>query len=255
MARARRSGDDDKGAQGQPWRLPPAPASWGLAVGRVWSLLRKDLVTEVRSKETLLTLVFFACLVVVIFAFSLGGDEEVAREVAPGVIWIATAFAGTLAVDRSFAQEQEGHTLTALILVPGLRLPLYIAKSLLNILWLWLVLSLVAPLALLVLGLSVPTDGIVSLVVGLMVGSVGFALVGTLFSAMLVSLRRRGVLLPIILYPVTIPLLVMGVEAASIVVQNRPVYESWGWIKIMGAVDLLYLMGGAWLFGQVLEDE
>jgi heme exporter protein B len=113
----------------------------------------------------------------------------------------------------------------------------------------------VAPLALLVLGLSVPTDGIVSLVVGLMVGSVGFALVGTLFSAMLVSLRRRGVLLPIILYPVTIPLLVMGVEAASIVVQNRPVYESWGWIKIMGAVDLLYLMGGAWLFGQVLEDE
>ena len=219
------------------------------------ALLSKDLLTELRTRETLTTLLFFAVLLVIIFVFSLWSDEKVAQEVGPGIIWISIAFSGTLAIDRSFAHEQEGNTLTALVLIPGLSRSLYFAKTVLNFAYMALVELLVVPLTLVLLGIGIPGDGWVCLVAGLATGSLGFALVGTLFSAMLVAIRRRGVLLPIILYPVTIPILVMGVEASSIVIQNRPLAEGWSWVKVMAAVDILYFLGGTWLFGQVIEDE
>lgn len=222
---------------------------------RFWWLLRKDLLTELRTRETLLTILFFAFLLVVIFSFSLWSDEEVSVQVAPGVIWIALAFSGTLAIDRSFAQEQEGHTLTALLLIPGVRQALFLSKALLNFLYISLVALLVVPLVVGILSVPIPLDGIPVFLAALFAGMFGFALVGTVFSAMLVTVRRRGVLLPIVLYPILIPLLVMGVEACSSIMQNFPLVQAWSWVRIMLAVDVLYFLGGLWLFGQVLEDE
>lgn len=226
-----------------------------LQARRFWWLFRKDLLTEWRTRETLLTLLFFAFLLVVIFSFSLWSDEEVAVQVAPGVIWIALSFTGSLSIDRSFAQEQEGQTLTALLLVPGVRQALFFSKALLNLLYMSVVAALVCPLVLLILSVPVPLDGVPALLCALLAGMVGYAVVGTVFSAMLVTIRRRGVLLPIVLYPVLIPLLVMGVEACGAVLEDRPLVQAWSWIRIMAAVDVLYLMGGIWLFGQVLEEE
>lgn len=222
---------------------------------QVKALLRKDLLTEWRTRETLLTLLFFALLQVVIFVFSLWVDEDTGRMVGPGVIWIALAFTGTLAIDRSFAQEQEGETLTALVLVPGAAQAVFIAKTTLNILYMVLVELMVVPLVILMLDVPVPADGVPALVSALVAGTVGFASVGTVFSAMLLSVRRRGVLLPIILYPITIPLLVMGVAATAVVVGNYPLTEAWSWIKVMIAADVLCLISGGWLFGYVTEDE
>lgn len=235
--------------------VPRSPFRMGVFWRQCRALLRKDLVTEWRTRETLITLLFFALLLVVIFSFSLWVDEKVAVAVAPGIIWIALAFTGALAIDRSFAQEQEGETLTALVLVPGAPLALFVAKTALNILYMLLVQALVTPLVILILSVPVALDTVPALIAALVVGTVGFSAVGTVFSAMLTSVRRRGVLLPIILYPVIIPLLVMGVEATSVLVQSFPVRESWSWIKVMAAVDILYLLGAGWLFGHVTEDE
>jgi heme exporter protein B len=202
-----------------------------------------------------LTLIFFAFLLVVIFTFSLWVDEKVALAVSPGIIWIALAFTGALAIDRSFAQEQEGDTMTALVLVPGAPQAIFIAKTLTNVVYMLLVEVVVAPLVIFILSVPIPIDAIPCFVASLVVGTVGFAAVGTVFSAMLVSVRRRGVLLPIVLYPVTIPLLVMGVEATSVLVQDFPIIQAWSWVKVMVAVDVLYLLGGLWLFGHITEDE
>jgi heme exporter protein B len=236
--------------------VPPArTASAHFLVRQTIALLRKDLVTEWRTRETAITLLFFALLLVIIFAFSLWVDETISAAVSPAVIWIALAFTGTLAIDRSFAQEQEGDTLTALVLVPGASRALFIAKTMMNIGYMLLVEMMVVPLVILILSAPMPADGIPALICGLVAGTVGFAAVGTVFSAMLVTVRRRGVLLPIILYPITIPLLIMGVESAQVLMQNFPLEQSWAWIKVMVAVDVLYLLGGGWLFGHITEDE
>ncbi len=218
-------------------------------------LLRKDAMTELRTRETLITILFFALLLVVIFTFSLWSDEKLAIQVAPGIIWISLAFAGVLAIERSFAQEQDGNTLTALILVPGVRDALFFSKTLVNLVYMFLVELLVVPLVFFLMSVPVPIDGLLCLFTALVTGTIGFALVGTVFSAMLASIRRRGVLLPIVLYPIAIPLLVMGVEAWGSVLELRPLQEGWSWVRIMAVVDVLYLVAGTWLFGQVLEDE
>ncbi len=234
----------------------PAPKLGAAFFARqTWLLLRKDLVTEFRTRETLITIVFFSLLLVVIFTFSLSGDEEVARQVTSGVIWIAVSFAGTLAIDRSFAQEQEGNTLTALVLIPGVARSLFVAKTVLNVFYLTLVQCITVPLVMLILSTTVSLDAVLCLFLGLLFGTIGFSAVGTVFSAMLVTVRRRGVLLPLILYPITIPLIIMGVEATGALIEEQPLVVSWQWVKMMGAVDVIYLMGGGWLFGHVMEEE
>lgn len=222
---------------------------------QTWLLFKKDLITELRTRETLVMLLFFSLLMVVIFTFSFFSDEETARAVAPGVLWITVAFTGTLGIDRSFAREQEGRTLTALVLVPGAPRALFAAKTLTNVLMMALVEIFVTPVALGVLGVPVSLREVPMIAATLIMGTVGFAAVGTVFSAMLVAVRRRGVLLPIILYPVTIPLLVMGVKALEALVNNRPYAEFTSWARLMVVVDVLYVVAGAWLFGAVLDDE
>lgn len=221
----------------------------------MWLLLRTDLLSEFRTLETPLTILFFAFLQVVIFTFSFWADEDTARAVAPGVLWITIAFTGTLSIDRSFAKEQEGRTLTALKLVPGATRALYGSKLVVNLVYLLLVELFTTPLVVLVLGVPLERSQIPLLATGLLAGSIGFAAVGTVFSAMLVTVRRRGVLLPIVLYPVAIPLLVMGVKAISTLLDHHPDAEVWSWLKMMIAVDVMYVVAGAWLFGSVLEDE
>ena len=250
--RRRRSGPElgDARAVAPVRKLSPA-----LLFRQTKALLRKDLVTEWRTRETAVTLLFFAFLLVIIFAFSLYVDETIAAAVSPAVIWISLAFTGTLAIDRSFAQEQEGDTLTALVLVPGASKALYIAKTAMNVAYMILVEMLVVPLVVFILSAPLPLDAIPALICALLAGTVGFAAVGTVFSAMLVTVRRRGVLLPIILYPIAIPLLVMGVEAVQVLMENFPIEQAWSWIKVMVAVDVVYLLGGAWLFDHITEDE
>lgn len=233
--------------------LPPGPRASLLR--QSWLLLRMDLLSELRTLETPLTLLFFAFLQVVIFTFSFWTSEETARLVAPGVLWVTLTFAGTLAIDRSFAKEQDGRTLTALRLVPGAGRALYIAKLLTNQAFLTLVVLFATPLVLLVLGVPLEASQLPLLALGLLLGTAGFAALGTVFSAMLVTVRRRGVLLPIILYPVAIPLLVIGVKATATLLDRRPDPEVWSWLRLMVAIDVLYVVAGAWLFNSTLSDE
>lgn len=253
--RRRRRGQTQGPALVSPAAIGAAPGGFALRVRQVGWLFGKDILTELRTRDTITTLLFFALLMVVIFVFSLSADERVARQVGAGVLWIAIAFAGTLAIDRSFTREQEGNTLTALVLIPGLGRALFVSKTLLNLLYLTLVEILVVPLTLTMLGATIPDGAMLCFLCGLAAGTVGFVLIGTVISAMLVAIRRRGVLLPIVLYPIAIPLLVMGVEATSIILENRPLEQGWSWVKIMAAIDVVYLFGGAWLFGLVIEEE
>lgn len=222
---------------------------------QAWLLLRMDLLSELRTLETPLTILFFAFLQVVIFTFAFWANEDTARAVAPGVLWVTITFAGTLAIDRSFAKEQDGRTLTALRLVPGAPRALYVAKLLSNLTFLLMVVCFATPLVIGILGVPLEAAQLPLLGLTLLLGVLGFSALGTVFSAMLVSVRRRGVLLPIVLYPVAIPLIVMGVKATVTILERRPDPEVWSWLRLMTAIDVLYVVAGAWLFTSTLDDE
>ena len=180
----------------------------------VWLVLRKDLTVEVRSREIAYTTLFFAVSCVLVFAFALVKEGRPIEDGAAGILWIAIAFAGTLALGRTFERERQAETLRALLLAPADRPAIYVGK-LLGIVGLLLAaaLGLVPLVALLFQApLLVHPFWLAAIVT---TGTLGFSAVGTLFAAMLVRARTRDVLLPVLLYPITVPVIIAGVRATA----------------------------------------
>jgi heme exporter protein B len=170
----------------------------------VWLIVRKDLTVEIRSREILYTTLFFAVSCLLIFAFALVRDGRAPEDGAAGILWVAIAFAGTLALGRTFERERQSETLRALLLAPTPRPAIYVGK-LCGIVALLMATELViVPLVALLFQTSVLSHPL-WLAGILLAGTLGFSAVGTLFAAMLVRARSRDVLLPVLLYPVTVP--------------------------------------------------
>src|SRR5215213_7274972 len=166
----------------------------------VWLVTRKDLVIEVRSREIVYGTLFFAVSCVLVFAFGFVREGRPVEDAAAGILWIAIAFSGTLALGRAFERERHSETLRALLMAPVDRPALYIGKLLGVLLLLSAVEVLVVPLVALMF--QAPLFAHPLLMVGLLAtGTLGFAAVGTLFAAMLVRTRSRDVMLPVLLYP------------------------------------------------------
>jgi heme exporter protein CcmB len=208
----------------------------------------KDLRVELRSKEIVMTMMFFAALLVVIYSFAFPKDERAIRGAVPGMLWVAIAFTGTIALGRAFDRERENDTMRALLLSPVPRLAVFLGKAIgmaalimavAVIVVLLLALWLDAPL------LKFPLE--LSLVVVL--GVIGIAVVGSVFAATLLKVRSRDVLLPVILYPLLIPLFVAGTRATGALVAEIPNLEmAWYWIEFVGVYDAAFLVLSLWIF-------
>src|SRR5262245_49739283 len=167
-------------------------------------VFRKDVAIEARSWEILTTTLFFAVSVVLVFSFAFVKEGQPLEDAAAGILWIAVAFSGTLALGRTFERERYGETLRALMLAPAQRPALYVGKLLGVLLLLAIAEVLLTPLIALLFQAALFARPLL-LAALLATGTVGFSAVGTLFAAMLVRARSRDVLLPILLYPITIP--------------------------------------------------
>src|SRR5262249_19176078 len=172
-------------------------------------VLRKDVSIEARSREALSTTLFFAISAVLVFSFAFVKEGQALEDAAAGILWIAVAFSGTLALGRTFERERYAETLRALLLAPAPRPALYVGKLLGIVLLLAIAELLLTPMIALLFQASLFARPL-HLVALLATGTVGFAAVGTLFAAMLVRARSRDVLLPILLYPITIPVIIAG---------------------------------------------
>src|SRR3982074_2252458 len=209
-------------------------------------LLRKDVAIEVKSREILFTTLFFAVSCVLVFAFALVRDGRVVDDASAGILWIAIAFSGTLALGRTFERERYGETLRALLLAPAPRAALYVGKLLGMLALLGLAELLLVPLVALLF--TAPLfPGPLLLAARLAGGTIGFCAVGTLFAAMLVRARSRDVLLPILLYPIIIPVIIAGVRGTAALraaAREEPVAIMW--IGILAAFDLVFLTLALW---------
>lgn len=212
---------------------------------QTWSVLVKDLTIEWRTRQAFNAMVFFAVLVLFIFSFALGPQTARQRDLASGLLWLAFVFTGLLGLGRSFQVEQENHCLEGLVLFSRNCIPVYIGKVLATVAFLLsvegMILVLLAVLYNIDLWRYLPALG---LIIGL--GTVGFAAVGTLYAAITVQMRAREVLLPLLLLPIMVPVLLASVKATGAVLQGEGLMSVSGWMKLLGAFDVIFLTVG-WL--------
>ena len=216
--------------------------------------MKKDLTVEVRSLEILSTTLFFAVTVVLMFSFGLVVDGRPLNDVAAAILWVAIAFSGTLALGRTFERERQNDTLRALLLAPGDRPAIYVGKLAGILLLLGLVEIVLVPLIGLLFAAPIITHA-VPLALLVIFGTLGFCAVGTLFAAMLVRARSRDVLLPIMLYPMTVPVMIAGVRGTAALFQ--PVAEpavAQFWLSLLLAFDVVFVVLALWTFEPVMTD-
>jgi heme exporter protein B len=220
----------------------------------VWLVTKKDLLIEFRSREVVYTTLFFAVACVLVFAFGFVREGVAVDDAAAGILWIAIAFSGTLALGRTFERERQNDTLRALMLTPADRPALYVGKLAGVLLLLAVVEAIVTPLVALMF--HAPLFAFPLLMGSLLgAGTIGFAAVGTLFAAMLVRARSRDVLLPILLYPITIPVIIAGVRGTAVLLQpevNLPVARMW--LSILVFFDVVFITLALWTFEPAMTE-
>jgi heme exporter protein B len=220
---------------------------------QVLAVLWKDLRTEARTKERLSAMCFFALLVLLIFNFALSPEPQARGYAAAGVFWIAVTFAGLFGLSRSFALERENDCLMGLLLTPADRGAIYLGKTLANLVTMAIVEIAILPLIAVFLNVTV-LDHVLRLLPILILGTVGFAAVGTLFAAMSINTRLQEALLPLLTLPVLVPALISAVESFRAVLEGEPLSEITQWLKLSAAFALLFLAACTLLFDYVVEE-
>lgn len=219
-----------------------------------WLIVRKDLAVEIRSRELLYTTIFFAVSCVLVFAFALVREGQPIADVGAGVLWVALIFSGTLALGRTFERERQAETMRALMLAPADRPAVYLGKLLGVVLLMLATAAVLVPLVALLFQARVLERPLLLLVV-VVAGTVGFAAVGTVFAAMLSRVNSREVLLPLLLYPITVPVIIAGVRGTMALLALAP-DEAMArfWIGLLLAFDAVFITLALWTFEPLMTE-
>jgi heme exporter protein B len=218
------------------------------------ALLRKDLLLELRAKQSVPSMALFAVTTMVVFHFALDRNE-VSGDLASGVLWVTLLFAATLAVNRLFVAEREEGGFDGFLLAPVDRTAMLFAKATAMLVFLALLELIAIPAyAILLLGPS-PWDGLPGLIAVLALADVGIALVGTLVGAMAVQARARELLVPLLSLPLLLPILIGAANATA------PLFQAGGaeplpgrWLAVMGLYDVVFGLLAYAVFDFLLED-
>ena len=219
----------------------------------IWILAAKDLQIEYRSRQAFLTTLFFALLILIIFNFAFDPGSQSTREAAPGILWVALLFPGVIQLNRSFQAEAEEGTMQGLILTPVDRGLLFLGKFVAN--WLFLVvIDLIILVAFVIFYNFGFTPGLLWILLLMVLASAGFTAVGTVFAAMLSSVQGRDVLLPVLLFPVIVPIILAAVNATREVLIHQELGAFFSWIQILIAFDVIFLAAGYLVFDYVIGE-
>jgi len=217
----------------------------------LWAVVWKDLVAELRSRELLSAMLVFALLVILIFNFSLELDTKTRATVTAGVLWVTFAFAGTLGLNRSMATEKDRGCLDGLLLAPVDRSAIYFGKTLGNLIFMFIVEAIVLPVYSVLYNTNLFQPGLLLVI---LLGSIGYVAVGTLLSSMAVQTRTRDVLLPILLFPIVIPVLIASVKASTGFLQAFPINEITPWLNLLLVYDVIFIAVAFMTFDFVVEE-
>lgn len=219
----------------------------------VVEVARKDLLLELRSKEVVVATLFFSGMVLVILAFALGPDETALRGAAAGALWTALAFAGVTSASQSYQSELDEGALEQLLLYPIPRATLFLGKLVANWLFMLVLSALLLPLSAAVFGASL-TQHLPWLLLTVALGTFGFSLIATFYAALTANLRARESLLPVLIFPIIVPVILASVRASSEVMLLGNPAESRGWVQLLAGFDLVYLVVCTAIFPFVVEE-
>jgi len=220
------------------------------SLSKVLAIFWKDILLEIRTKEIVTSVLVFALLVVVIFNFAFEPETAAMNLVAPGILWVAFTFAGVLGLNRVFAIERENSRLAGLLLCPVDHMTIYWGKLLGSFTFMLAIEIIITPIFLVLLNLPLFLPRLVLIVV---LATLGFTSVGTLFSALAVNIKARDIMLPILFLPVVVPVIIAAVEATALVLQGSPWGDMLTWLQIMIAFDIIYLVVATLVFQYVVE--
>lgn len=223
-------------------------SDWSRAKAVAW----KDFTTERRTKSNFNAVVAMAALILLFFGFALGPDAEGLRNAAAGVLWLTILFSGVLAFNRSYQLELEAGALEQLLLYPGDRWAIFVGKLMANLAFVFMVEVVTLPLTAILYHVAFPERWITVLLV-LVLGTTGFVSLGTLYAAMASRSRSREVLLPLLLFPMLVPVLIAASGATAALLVGDVMGDSRAWIRLLVAFDVIFVVASTWAFQYVIE--
>ena len=220
---------------------------------KIAAIFLKDLRMEWRTRENLVTICLFSIVVVFIFNFGFEPTSEETLRILPGLLWVAFAFSGIWGCNRSFASEKENGCLEALTMAPMDPGVIYLGKVLANLLF--ILSAEVVVLLVAVFWYNLPARSLNGwLLVVIFLGTLGYVAVGTLFAAIAVNTRMREVMLPILHFPVAVPVFIAAMESTSGALRAQPVEEYMVWIRLLFSFSIIFTAASYLLFGYVTEE-
>ncbi len=219
---------------------------------RVRAIVWKDLTTERRSKAGFNSVAFLGVLILLLFGFALGPDAEALRDAAAGALWLAILFSGVLAFNRSYQLELDGGALEQLLLYPAPRWTIFAGKLAANLLFVLLVEAIVVPVAIILFQVK-STAGWLPAIGVMLLGTIGFVSLGTFYASMASRSRAREVLLPLLLFPMLIPVLLASAEASSSLLAGDPMRDAGAWVRLLAAFDVIFVVASFLAFDYVIE--
>jgi heme exporter protein B len=219
---------------------------------RLATVFLKDLRLEWRTREAMSAMLLFAILVLVIFNFTFSPDRELVLLIGPGILWVAFTFAGVLGLNRAFAAEQENGCLSGVLLTPIDRGGIFLGKWLANLVFTVVAEMILLPFFILFFNLTL-TSELPTLLLVCLLGTVGFTAVGTLLAAVSANTRLREVMLPILLFPITVPVIIGAVESTGMIL-NHETEGLRGMMRMLALYDVIFLVSSTLLFDFVLEE-
>jgi len=218
---------------------------------QIWAIVVKDIVAELHARDMVSAMLVFAVLVLLVFSFALDLRGALARAAAPGVLWASVILAGTLGLSRSLERERHTGCIDGLILAPVDRSAVFFGKALGNLAFMAVVEMALLPLYAVLFDAPLVRGGVLLVMV---LGTVGYAAVGTLLAAIAVNTRAREVMLPVLLLPLAIPTLLAAVQAIGGLVEGGAMVEVGGWVRLLVVYDLVIVAVSVLAFGYVLQD-
>jgi heme exporter protein B len=220
----------------------------------VLTIVKKDIYLELRGKESLSIMFFLSLLLLVIFNMALDLDKDNTAYFAPGILWVIFAFTGILGMGRTSMAERDEDAYLSIVFSPVSEESLYLGKVMSNLLLLLVVEFSTLFFFAILFDFEQALLSLPGLLPSLLLGTIGFALVGTLFSFLSTTSRYGEVILPFLFLPVVVPVVLGGVSSMKVILEGRPIAESFKWIQILAVFDFMYLCISLLLFKYLIEE-
>jgi len=220
---------------------------------QVTAIVWKDFVTELKTRELFSSMFVFAVLVILIFIFSINLSIVNGNDVGPGILWVAILFAGTLGLNRSFALEKENGCLQGLMLTPVDRTVIYFGKMLSNMLFLSIMEAFILPVFMIFFNVDLISH-LGSLLFVIFIGTLGFSALGTLLSSLASNLKTKEIMLPILLYPMMVPIAIGSVRMTGLILEGKPLADMMNWVGLTLVFDVVYIAVSIMTIDHIFEE-